>query len=135
MFQVGLRAVGSARQREMDDAAAFGSVRVRAEEVHEIGIKRVLERVPDAAAYYISLDTDSLDTAIAPGVNSLEFGGLTYFEVSNLLRGIAAKGRIVGFDIVEIAPGKDHLNFTSMLAARLILNLLGAMARSGQIGR
>ena len=135
MIQVGLRAVGSARQREVDDAAAFGSIRVRAEELHEVGVKQILQRVPDAAAYYISLDTDSLDTAIAPGVNSLEFGGLTYFEVSNLLRGIAAKGKIVGFDIVEIAPGKDHQNLTSMLAARLILNLLGAMAHGGQIGR
>jgi agmatinase len=134
MFQVGLRAFGSARQREVDDAAAFGSVRVRAEEVHEQGVAAVLRRVPDAAAYYVSLDTDALDPAMAPGVNSVEFGGLTYFEVSNLLRGIAAKGRIVGFDVVEIAPGKDHQGLTSLLAARLILNLLGAMAHHGQIG-
>ena len=72
--------------------------------------------------------------AIAPGINALEFGGLTYYEVSNLLRGIAAKGKIVGFDVVEIAPGKDHQNITSLLAARLTLNLLGAMAHGGQIG-
>jgi len=134
MFQVGLRAVGSARQREVDDAAAFGSIRVLAEELHEVGVKEILRRVPDAAAYYISLDTDAIDPAIAPGINALEFGGLTYFEVSNLLRGIAAKGKIVGFDVVEIAPGKDHQNITSLLAARLTLNLLGAMAHGGQIG-
>ncbi len=135
MIQIGLRSVGSARQREVDDAAAFGSIRVRAEELHEAGVKEILRRVPDASAYYISLDTDALDPAIAPGINALEFGGLTYYEVSNLLRGIAAKGRIVGFDMVEIAPGKDHQNMTSLLASRLILNLLGAMAHSGQIGR
>jgi agmatinase len=134
MFQVGLRAFGSARQREVDDAAAFGSVRVRAEEVHEQGVAAILRRVPDAAAYYISLDADSLDPAMAPGVNSVEFGGLGYFEVTNLLRGLAAKGRIVGFDVVEVAPGKDHQGLTSLLAARLILNLLGAMAHQGQIG-
>lgn len=52
----------------------------------------------------------------------------------NLLKGIAAKGKIVGFDVVEIAPGKDHQNMTSLLAARLVLNLLGAMAHDGQIG-
>jgi agmatinase len=134
MFQVGLRAVGSARQREVDDAAAFGSIRVRAEEVHEVGVREVLRRVPDAPAYYVSLDTDAIDPAIAPGINALEFGGLTYYEVSNLLRGIAAKGKIVGFDVVEIAPGKDHQNITSLLAARLTLNLLGAMSHGGQIG-
>ena len=134
MIQIGLRAVGSARQREVDDAAAFGSIRVRAEELHEVGAAEILRRVPDAAAYYISLDTDAIDPAIAPGINALEFGGLTYFEVSNLLRGIAARGKIVGFDVVEIAPGKDHQNLTSLLAARLTLNLLGAMAHGGQIG-
>jgi agmatinase len=134
MFQVGLRAVGSARKREVDDAAAFGSIRVRAEELHEVGVKEILRRVPDASAYYISLDTDAIDPAIAPGINALEFGGLTYFEVSNLLRGIAAKGKVVGFDVVEIAPGKDHQNITSLLASRLTLNLLGAMAHGGQIG-
>jgi agmatinase len=134
MFQVGLRAVGSARQREVDDSAAFGSVRVRAEEVHDLGVPEILRRVPDAAAYYVSMDTDAIDPAIAPGINSMDFGGLSYFEVSNLLKGIAAKGRIVGFDVVEIAPGKDHQNMTGLLAARLTLNLLGAMAHGGQIG-
>ncbi|HEX2483051.1 MAG TPA: arginase family protein, partial [Methylomirabilota bacterium] len=114
MIQIGLRAVGSARQREVDDAAAFGSIRVRAEELHEVGAPEILRRVPAAAAYYISLDTDAIDPAIAPGINALEFGGLTYFEVSNLLRGIAARGKIVGFDVVEIAPGKDHQNLTSL---------------------
>src|SRR5262249_3201072 len=133
MIQIGLRAVGSARQREWDDAAAFGSIRVRAEELHELGAQAILQRVPAAAAYYISLDTDAIDPAIAPGINALEFGGLTYFEVSNLLKGIAAKGRIVGFDMVEIAPGKDHQNMTRQLASRHILNLLGALAHSAQI--
>jgi agmatinase len=132
MIQIGLRGVGSARQQEVDDAAAFGSIRVRAEEVHGIGIEAVLRRVPDAGAYYISLDTDGLDPAIAPGVNSLAFGGLGYYEATNLLTGIAAKGKIVGFDVVEIAPARDHQDLTSLLTVRLTLNLLGAMARNGQ---
>ena len=46
----------------------------------------------------------------------------------------AAKGKVVGFDIVEIAPGKDPHDITSLLAGRLILNLLGALAHGGQIG-
>jgi len=135
MIQIGLRGVGSARRREVDDAAAFGSIRIRAEEVHEEGIESALRRVPGAAAYYISLDTDGLDPAIAPGVNALEFGGLGYYEANNLLTGIAAKGRIVGFDVVEIAPARDLHNLTSLLTVRLTLNLLGAMTRNGQFDR
>jgi agmatinase len=135
MIQIGLRAVGSARQREVDDAAAFGSIRIRAEDVHEHGINWVLQRLPGAPAYYISLDTDGLDPAIAPGINALEFGGLDYYEASNLLTGIAARGRVVGFDVVEVAPLRDLHNVTSQLTVRLTLNLLGAMARNGQFDR
>jgi agmatinase len=135
MIQIGLRGIGSARQREVDDAAAFGSVRVRAEELHEVGVAAILERVPAAENYYICLDTDVMDPAVAPGINALSFGGISYFQATNLLRGIAAKGRLVGFDLVEIAPNKDVMDVTSQLGVRLILNLLGELAHSGQIGR
>ena len=134
MIQIGLRGLGSARQREVDDAEAFGSIRVRAEELHQVGAEAVLRRVPAAERYYISLDTDCLDPAIAPGVNSLAFGGITYFEATNLLRGIAAKGQLVGFDLVEVAPARDVIDMTSLLGVRLILNLLGALAHEGQLG-
>jgi agmatinase len=119
----------------VDDAEAFGSVLVRAEELHQVGVEAVLRRVPSAEYYYISMDTDCLDPAMAPGVNSPAFGGITYFEATNLLKGIAAKGKVVGFDAVEIAPGKDPHDITSLLAGRLILNLLGALAHAGQLGR
>lgn len=134
MIQIGLRGIGSARQREVDDAEAFGSVRVRAEELHRLGVEAILERVPSAENYYISLDTDVIDPAIAPGINALSFGGIDYFEATNLLRGIATKGKLVGFDLVEIAPAKDVMDLTSQLGFRLILNLLGALAHDGQIG-
>ena len=135
MIQIGLRGLGSARQREIDDAEAFGSIRVRAEELHQVGAEAVLRRVPAAESYYISMDSDCLDPAIAPGVNSLAFGGITYFEAMNLLRGIAAKGELVGFDLVEVAPARDVIDMTSLLGVRLILNLLGALAHEGQLGR
>jgi agmatinase len=135
MFQVGLRGIGSARQKEVDDSGAWGSVRIRAEELRQLGVAEILKRVPEADQYYISLDTDVIDPAVAPGINALAFGGISYFEATNLLNGIAAKGKIVGFDIVEIAPYRDHQGVTSLLAARLIMNLLAAMTQTGQLGR
>jgi agmatinase len=135
MVQIGIRGFGSAREAEFNAARAYGSVIVGAEEVHRAGVEAVLSRVPDAPAYYITLDADGLDPSIAPGVWGPAFGGLTYFEATNLLRGIAAKGRVVGFDVVEVIPSLDVQHMTSRLAARLIMNLLGAVARSGQFGR
>lgn len=135
MAQVGLRGSGSARRREVADARAFGSVWVRAEEVHDVGVEEALLRVPEAPRYYVSINAAALDPAIAPGVPDLAFGGLTYFQATRLLQGIARKGRVVGVDWVGAAPGADLANMTSLLGARLLLNLVGALAHTGQIGR
>lgn len=135
MAQIGLRAVGSARQGEVDDAIAYGSILVGAEELHRDGVEAVLERIPAGQRYYITFDADGLDPTIAPGVLTPGFGGIEYYEASNLLRGLARRGTIVGMDFVEIVPHLDVNNVTSLVAARLILNLIGEMAWSGQIGR
>jgi agmatinase len=108
---------------------------IGAADLHRNGVDAALETLPAASRYYITFDMDGLDPSIAPGVNALAFGGLTYFQAFDLLRGVAAKGSVVGFDMVEIAPANDVQDLTSQLAARLILNLIGAMAHSGQIGR
>jgi agmatinase len=134
MAQIGMRAVGSAREQEVKDALAWGAIQIRAEEVHEIGIPAVLERIPDAARYYITFDADGLDVPIAPGVLVRGFGGLSYYEASNLLRGVARKGQVVGFDFVEVVPALDVSNITSQLVTRLMLNLAGELAWTGQIG-
>jgi agmatinase len=135
MIQIGLRGSGMSRQSDLDASEAFGSIRVRAEELHDEGVEAILRRVPAAENYYISMDSDVLDTTIAPGVNGPSLGGIDYFQATNLLQGIAAKGRLVGFDLVEISPARDVLNRTSQLGVRLIMNLLGALAHGGQLGR
>jgi agmatinase len=134
MIQIGLRGAGSARQAEVDAARQYGSVLVKAEELHKVGVEAVLQRVPAADCYYVTVDIDGLDPAIAPGTGFPPFGGLTYYQATDLLRGIAAKGKVVGFDLVEVAPGLDTGNITSFLAAQLILNMIGALAHEGQIG-
>lgn len=134
MAQIGLRGWGSARRGEVEAARAYGSVLVRAEELHRVGVEEVLRQVPAADRYYITFDADGLDPSIAPGVGNPMPGGVTYYEATNLIKGIAAKGRIVGFDFVEVVPAHDIGNLTSILAARLILNLVGALAHTGQIG-
>jgi len=132
MAQIGMRGFGSARQQEHDAAVAWGSVLIRAEELHSLGAAAVVERIPAASRYYITFDADGLDPAIAPGVLNPAFGGIDYFEATNLIKGIAAKGTLVGFDFVEVVPYADVQDLTSLLAARLILNAIGAMIRSGQ---
>jgi agmatinase len=134
MTQIGIRGVGSARAEELQAARAYGSCIVLAEELHEQGVAAVLEQIPDRAAYYVTIDLDGMDPAIAPGVGSIVHGGVTYFEALRLLQGLARKGRLAGVDVVEVQPERDVRDLTSLLAAQLALAAIGSMAHSGQIG-
>jgi agmatinase len=134
MAQVGLRGIGSARQREIDDALSFGSVFIRAREVHRKGIKACIDKIPASDHYLITIDTDALDTAIAPGVLFTSPGGLTFDETTDLVQRIALKGHIAGFSLFEVRPERDINGLTASTGAQLIINFIGTMARSGQIG-
>ena len=135
MVQVGLRGIGSARQQEVDDALAFGSVFIRAREVHRQGIDACLEKIPAADHYLITIDSDAFNTAIAPGVLFPTPGGLSFDEIADLVRGIAQKGPIAGINLFEVRPELDTNGLTASTAAQLIINFIGALAHSGQIGR
>jgi agmatinase len=135
MAQIGIRGAGSARAQEFEDARAYGSVIVGARDLHERGVAAALDQIPDGRRYYITFDADGLDPSLAPAVRSPAFGGVTYFQALDLLRGVARKGPIVGFDIVEVVPSIDVGNMTSLVAARMVLNAIGAMAHAGQLRR
>lgn len=134
MAQIGIRGFGSARRAEFDAARAYGSVLIGAGEVHRAGVEAALARIPAADRYFITLDADGLDPSIAPAVASPAFGGLTYDEAAGVLRGVAARGRVAGFDLVEIMPEREGGAMTCRLAVRLILTLLGALAHAGRLG-
>lgn len=131
--QIGLRGIGSARAREFADAQAFGAVHITAAEIHRDGVAAAIARIPDAGRYFITLDIDGLDPSIAPGVLAPAFGGLTYGQAFDLIRGVAGRGRIAEFDIVEVVPELDVRNLTSLLAARLVIAAIGSIAWSGQL--
>jgi agmatinase len=134
MFQVGLRGVGSARIQEVEDAQEWGSIMIRAGEFHQEGLNKILRKLPKSDKYYITVDADGLDPSIAPGVNYPSPGGLRYYETLNLFRGIGQRGKIVGFDFVEVVPSLDVRNLTCILGARLIMNIINILAHTGQIG-
>ena len=125
--QVGLRAIGSARRQEVEAARAYGSHLITAERVHAEGIEPVLATIPKDRAVYITIDADGLDPADMPGVMAPTPGGLRFAQVAPLLRAVARRQRIVGMDVVEVAPSFDAVNgITCVTAGRLILNVLGA---------
>jgi agmatinase len=127
MTQIGLRAIGSARQKEVQAARDFGSRLFGAEQIHEAGMEPVLETIPQDRAVYLTIDADGLDPTEMPAVMAPTPGGIYFRQLAPLLRNVARRNRIVGMDIVEIAPSYDFANgLTAIMAGRLILNVLTA---------
>jgi len=99
---------------------------VTAEEVHDRGAEWSVSKISETENLYISIDIDVLDPKEAPGTGTPEFGGLSYRQLVQLLRKTVEKGNLVGLDIVEVNPLFDPTGRTGQLAARLILDTLGA---------
>ena len=74
---------------------------------------------------YISLDLDALDPSYAPGVSHHEPGGLTSRQVIDIIHSIDVP--ILGADIVEYNPSRDHSEITAALGAKLLKEILAKM--------
>ncbi|MCS0496845.1 agmatinase [Ancylobacter sp. MQZ15Z-1] len=135
IYQIGIRAQGSARQEEVDAAYAYGANIVTAYELHDVGMDAILERIPAGGRYYITLDADGMDPSVMPAVNGPALGGVTYHQARKLIHGLVNKGRVVGMDLVEITPAKDVNRISSIAACRLFVNLIGATIKAGYYER
>jgi agmatinase len=125
MTQMGIRNVSSSNRADYDDAREAGSDILSVRDVRRLGADGVLRRIPEDARYYVTIDIDGFDPSIAPGTGTPSHGGFLYYEVLEIMQGLAKQGDIVGIDLVEVAPDYDHSGITAMLAAQLLMNMLG----------
>jgi agmatinase len=80
---------------------------------------------------FVTFDLDGLDPAFVPATGTPEPGGLDWYEAVDLLRAVSEKRRIVGFDILELAPLPGHVA-SDFLAARLTYRMIGLALRSSK---
>lgn len=125
LTQLGIRNVSSTAKEGYEDARRMGSDILSVRQIRKLGVDAVLERVPAGVDYYITIDIDGFDPSIAPGTGTPSHGGFLYYDVLELLDGLAKRGRVVGVDLVEVAPDYDHSGTTAILAAQVLLNLIG----------
>lgn len=135
IVQIGLRGAGSASDQDLADVRDYGNTLIAAREIADRGSQAIGESLPVKGPTYIAFDMDVMDPSIAPGVASTAFGGLTYWQASDLLMATARKGEVIGANFAEVNPALDSRGLTPTLTARLILNLVAAMVRSGQFDR
>ena len=127
MTQLGIRNVSSSNRDDYDAARRAGSEILSVRDVRKLGTEGVLARVPEGAAYYITIDIDGFDPSIAPGTGTPSHGGFLYYEVLEIIQALArrSRGNIVGMDLVEVAPAYDPAGVTPILAAQLLMNSIG----------
>ncbi len=124
IHQIGIRSFGSAGQGEWDEAMRWGAQIHLAREIFHHGIGPVIDALPTCGKFFVTLDVDGLDPSVMPGTIALAPGGLLWWHIIELFEGLAAKGDIIGINIVELAP-KNDINQLSMIGAgRLLIKLM-----------
>jgi arginase family enzyme len=106
-------------------------------------VRRLVQR----GALYVSVDLAVLDPAFAPGVSFPVPGGMSTWELQQVLRALVG-GEILGFDVVGLAPAYDHAGISALAAVGALHEILAALAdtrrsarpapstrRSGRAGR
>lgn len=98
-------------------------------DIDELGMgavgRRSLEHLRHLPRLHISLDMDSIDPVVTPGVGTPVPGGMSFREAHLLMEIIAESGKVDAVDVVEINPILDHRNSTAEMAVALVASLLG----------
>lgn len=125
LTQVGIRNVSSTAQEGYEAARNMGSDILSVRQARNLGPKGVIARIPKGARVYITIDIDGFCPSIAPGTGTPSHGGFLYYDVLEMLQRLAEQHEVVGIDLVEVAPDYDPSGSTQILAAQVLLNLLG----------
>jgi len=116
LIQIGVRTIN---QHQKEQVKRFGV------EVYGMRDLHLPKQLRFDKPLYISIDVDGFDPAFAPGVSHQEAGGLTPRYVIDFLQDL--KCPIIGADIVEFNPVRDHAGITAALCAKLMKELISIM--------
>src|SRR3954467_3253067 len=130
-FQLGLRGYWPGPET----LAWMAAQRMRSYEMSEIGARGLSTCLTEVAAatagsaVFLSVDIDVVDPGMAPGTGTPEPGGLSARELLDAVRRICLELPVVGVDIVEVSPPYDSADVTALLANRVVLEVVSALAR------
>ena len=132
LTQVGIRNVSSTSKEGYEDAKAMNSDILSVRQTRKIGPKNLVGRIPKGSNVYVTIDIDAFCPSIAPGTGTPSQGGFLYYEVLEILQHLSKQNKVVGIDLVEVAPDYDHSGSTTILAAQILLNFLGFIFHNQQ---
>lgn len=131
-WQIGLRGYWP----DEDVLAWMKQEEMRSYEMSEIesrGFNTVIDEViqeslKDCVGFFLSVDIDVVDPGSAPGTGTPEPGGITSRQLLDAVRKLVGSLPLLGMDVVEVAPAYDHADITAVLANRVVLEALSALA-------
>jgi agmatinase/guanidinopropionase len=98
------------------------------DDIRSVHLNEFVKKLPEfSGPTYLTFDIDSMDPSCAPGTGTPVPGGLTSYEVQQILRSLRVKN-LVGGDIVEVLPAYDHAQLTSLVATDVLFEILCLMA-------
>ncbi|MDR1478258.1 MAG: agmatinase [Planctomycetaceae bacterium] len=122
IVQVGIRSFSEEEVRDCPDQVKRFITPMLLAGDYSFCLDQILHRL--SKQVYISIDIDAFDPAFAPGTGTPEPGGLSWREVTSILRRVCEEKNIVGIDVVEVAPLGGNNVVTEFTAARLIGKLM-----------
>lgn len=128
IVQVGIRAVDASEMERLDPDRVYWAHAI-ARRGDDGWMDEVVELLPETV--YVTIDLDAFDPAFLPATGTPEPGGLGWWQVNELVRRVARRRRIVGFDVVELLPipGQHASDF---FAAKLVHRVLAEVLASGR---
>jgi len=72
---------------------------------------------------YLTIDLDVFDSGLMPSTGTPEPGGLTWYQVLEVIDKVAKQKNIIGFDVVELCPNKIN-KAPDFLAAKLVYSIM-----------
>lgn len=125
-FVLGCRAIGE-EELDRDDVIPF----ISAYDIFDNGIDWAIKKTLDSVKnekVYLTIDIDGIDPAYAPGTGTPEPFGLHPYDVKKVINAVG--DRLVGFDVCEVCPPADPSGITSILAARLINEVIAVYGKN-----
>jgi agmatinase len=124
---LGAHNMAAVSRKDWEASRAYGAHVSSLRKVRAEGAEASLKHIADGERVYVSIDIDSFDPSIAPGTATISHGGFSYYEGRDILKEAARRFEIVGVDFVEVSPPYDPSGITSLLAARISLDFIGAI--------
>ncbi|WP_425037312.1 arginase family protein [Primorskyibacter sp. S187A] len=129
IVQVGARGIGSGHSSDFEDALSWGVKFFTGLDLHRQGMQPAIDQIAPGAEVILCIDIDALDPSVAPNTIGRAPGGMSYYQVLELILAVAERGHIAAVDVVEILPEADVDGIGGLNVSRLVAAIMGVIAR------